>query len=43
MQHYGFDHEKARKETARIFYVGSDQSFSGKNQVNQECTQSLCS
>lgn len=25
-----FDHEKARKETARIFYVGSDQSFSGK-------------
>jgi len=25
-----FDHEKARKETARIFYVGPEQSFSGK-------------
>ena len=25
-----FDHEKARNETARIFYVGPDQSFSGK-------------
>lgn len=25
-----FDHDKARKETARIFYVGPEQSFSGK-------------
>lgn len=25
-----FDHEKARNETARIFYVGPDQTFSGK-------------
>jgi len=25
-----FDHEKARNETARIFYVGPEQSFSGK-------------
>lgn len=25
-----FDHDKARKETARIFYVGPEQSFNGK-------------